>query len=133
MLGLLQELGVADKKILTVINKIDLLPEERGLSRLLTVFPDSIGISVLENRGIDSLLAKIESMLSLGTVSFSVCVPFQAGNLLDEIHRYGVVTQQEYTAEGTKVTGTMEKMAWQKIARQLEKGNATEKEAEEIK
>lgn len=120
VLSLLKELGVADKKILTVINKIDLLPEGQGLNRLLTIFPDSVGISVLTKQGIDCLLAQIEAMLARQTVTFSVCVPFQAGYLLDDIHRYGVVTQLAYTAEGTQVTGTMEKAAWQKISRRLE-------------
>lgn len=120
VLGLLKELGVADKKILTVINKIDLLPEKMGLSRLLTIFPDSVGISVLENRGIDCLLERIDEMLSLQSVAFSVCVPFGAGYLLDDIHRYGAVTQLEYTEKGTVVTGTMEKSCWQKISSSLE-------------
>ncbi|MCI8335704.1 MAG: GTPase HflX [Peptococcaceae bacterium] len=120
VLGLLKELGVADKKILTVVNKIDLLPEEQGLARLLTIFPESMAISVLEKQGLEALLAKIEAMLSLQTVAFSVCVPFQAGALLDEIHRYGTVNSLEYTAEGTKISGTMEKAYWQKISSQLE-------------
>lgn len=119
VLALLKELGVADKKILTVINKIDLLPEGKGLARLLTIFPDSIGISVLEKRGIDDLLERIEAMLSRQTVAFSVCIPFGAGYLLDDIHRYGTVTQLEYTADGTQITGTMEKAAWQKISSRL--------------
>ena len=120
VLGLLKELGVADKKILTVVNKIDFLPEGQGLARLLTIFPESIAISVLEKQGLEALLAKIEAMLSLQMVAFSVCVPFQAGALLDEIHRYGTVNSLEYTAEGTKISGTMEKAAWQKISNQLE-------------
>lgn len=120
VLGLLKELGVADKKILTVINKIDLLSSEQELSRLLTIFPDSVGISVLAERGIDDLLAKIEGTLSRQKVSFSLCIPFQAGNLLDEIHRYGTVTHLAYTAEGTEVMGIMEKADWQKISSRLE-------------
>lgn len=120
VLSLLKELGVADKKILTVINKIDLLPEGKGLARLLTVFPDSIGISVLERQGIDGLLERIEETLFLQMVDFSVCVPFRDGDLLDEIHRNGVVTQIAYTAEGTQVMGTMEKTAWQKISSRLD-------------
>lgn len=121
VLSLLKELGVADKNILTVVNKIDLLPSGNGLQRLLTIFPDSVAISVAEERGITHLLEKMEQMLNQQSVSFSVCVPFSMGYLLDEIHRYGVVEKQEFTAGGTLLEGTMEKEQWRNIQNKLEK------------
>lgn len=119
VLGLLQDLGVADKRILTVVNKIDLLPDTGRLARLLSIFPDSVGISVQEKKGIPELLAKIEQMLALQTVAFSVCLPFAAGRLLDEIHRYASIQKQEFTEAGILLVGTMEKSYWQRIEKLL--------------
>ena len=58
--GVLRELGVADRKMLTVWNKIDRIPD-LDLAR-----DHVIRISALEGRGLDDLLGAVDRLLADG-------------------------------------------------------------------
>jgi GTP-binding protein HflX len=61
--SLLEELGVADRPTILVLNKIDRVESERSLETLLTSRPRVVAISATTGEGIDRLLTTIEAAL----------------------------------------------------------------------
>ena len=67
--GILEEMGLADKPRMLVLNKVDLL-ESRGAESLGNAMndvakrPRTVMISALQGTGIDNLLAELDDMLS---------------------------------------------------------------------
>jgi GTP-binding protein HflX len=61
--SLLEELGVADRPTILVLNKIDRVESERPLESLLTSRPRVVAISATTGEGIDRLLTTIEAAL----------------------------------------------------------------------
>src|SRR6266404_324264 len=93
---ILQELGVADRPKLSVLNKVDLLaPEQRetlvrSLSRLGETGP--VLVSAMTGQGIDDLLRHIDAALPLDpVVTLSLCLPLAEGRTLALIHALGRV------------------------------------------
>src|SRR5258708_5135886 len=93
---ILQELGVADRPKLSVLNKVDLLaPEQRetlvrSLSRLGETGP--VLVSAMTGQGIDDLLRHIDAALPLdAVVTLSLRLPLAEGRTLALIHALGRV------------------------------------------
>jgi GTP-binding protein HflX len=93
---ILQELGVADRPKLRVLNKVDLLtPEQRetldrGLARLGETGP--VLVSAMTGQGIDDLLRHIDAALPLDpVVTLSLRLPLAEGRTLALIHALGRV------------------------------------------
>ncbi len=93
---ILQELGVADRPKLSVLNKVDLLaPEQRetlvrSLSRLGETGP--VLVSAMTGQGIDDLLRHIDAALPLDpVVTLSLRLPLAEGRTLALIHALGRV------------------------------------------
>jgi GTPase len=93
---ILQELGVADRPKLRVLNKVDLLtPEQRetldrGLARVGETGP--VLVSAMTGQGIDDLLRHIDAALPLDpVVTLSLRLPLAEGRTLALIHALGRV------------------------------------------
>src|SRR6202023_664555 len=117
---ILQELGVADRPNLRVLNKVDLLaPEERealvhSLSRLGETSP--VLVSAMTGRGLADLLRHIAPALPLDpVVTLSLRLPLAEGRTLALIHALGRVLHS--TVEDSHMTMDAEVPA--SIARRL--------------
>ena len=93
---ILQELGVADRPKLRVLNKVDLLtPEQREtldrtLSRVRETGP--VLISAMTGQGLDDLLRRVDAALPVDpVVSLSLRLPLAEGRTLALIHALGRV------------------------------------------
>ncbi len=93
---ILQELGVADRPKLRVLNKVDLLNSEqhatlnRGLARSGEAGP--VLVSALTGQGIDDLLRHIDAALPIDpVVTLSLRLPLAEGRTLALIHALGRV------------------------------------------
>ncbi len=98
----LEDLGVADTPMITVLNKMDRL-EDPGDPFL----PDAIWASALDGSGLDSVRAAISTALSAGDVRLTVKIPYTEGRLVDLFHREGTVEETEFTDEATILTGAI--------------------------
>ena len=96
----LEELGAKDKNVLTVFNKIDLLPDRDALNPLRRHFPDALFISTRTGEGIDALLHCMAAQLTGRNVRLDLLLPPDRGDLLGILHRQGQVLSTEYTDEG---------------------------------
>jgi GTP-binding protein HflX len=61
--SLLEELGVGDRPTILVLNKMDRVETERSLDTLIASRPRVVGVSAATGKGMESLLAAIESAL----------------------------------------------------------------------
>ncbi|MGD1996521.1 MAG: GTPase HflX [Anaerolineae bacterium] len=99
----LEEIGATGKPVITVLNKMDLLPDPHRATELLEAFPSSVGISALEGDGVDRLLALVEEMMERKMVSVDLLLPFDRGDLVQMVHQHGMVERVEYTEGGTRI------------------------------
>lgn len=97
---LLASLGCGDRPIIPVMNKCDLCP---GLENVPAI-GGTVRISAKTGEGIDRLLAAIEDALPEKTERVTVLLPFSKAGLAAEIRRDGMVEEEEYVAEGLRVT-----------------------------
>lgn len=95
-LAVLGELGAADKKILTVFNKIDTLPDASTLATLRNGHPDAIFMSVLTGEGQDVLMARMADLLADTMVMVHLHLPHSEGRMVSLIHEHGRVCASKY-------------------------------------
>jgi GTP-binding protein HflX len=91
----LYELGVKDKIILKVWNKID-KPDHLGC-----MDDHSVSISALTGEGISRLKKRIESLLRDNMILVEGLLHYSEGSLVDQIHRQGTVELEEHRHDGT--------------------------------
>ncbi len=99
----LTELGASDKRVLTVFNKIDLLPDETTFNTLRRHFPDALFISTKTGAGLDELLARMGDQLAGLSERVELLLPAERSDLLSSLHRHGQVLSTEYEAGGAHV------------------------------
>lgn len=102
-MAVLEEIGVRDKPIVTVLNKVDLLPDRDALNPLLRHFPDALCISTRTGEGLEELRHRMEDQLAGRNERVELVLPAGRGDLLSSLHRLGQVLSTEYVAEGAKV------------------------------
>ena len=85
-----------------MINKVDLASAE-NLQLLRTHAPDAIVVSARTGAGIDRLKEVIDSRLPRPEVEVRALVPYERGDLLDQVHRGGEFVTTEHTATGTRI------------------------------
>lgn len=103
----LEEIGAADKPVISALNKIDRLPAPDAVFPLMGRFPNSVAISALTGEGLESLLACVEGILETLMVWLDVHIPYELGELVDLFHRRGLIEQEEHTGRGTRIVGRM--------------------------
>jgi GTP-binding protein HflX len=101
----LRGIGATESPVLLALNKIDRLSDPRQVSELVAEFPNSLAISARTGRGIEALLARVESVLDANLVSIRVRLPYQQGELLALMHRQGRVEHEEHGPEGILIEG----------------------------
>jgi GTP-binding protein HflX len=100
--GVLGEIGVADKPMLSVFNKIDRIPRDhlKGLeSRIRNLVPESVFVSAVTPRGLEPLRQALLAQSRSRRPVTEVRVPVTAGKLLAEIHRDAEVLDQRHEGE----------------------------------
>ena len=95
--GVLAELGVTDKPVLHVFNKIDRLEHDELLAmheRVRDKYPDSIFVSALTDGGLEPLMRALVTRVRTMRPVSEVRIPAGNGRLLAELHREGEVIDQ---------------------------------------
>jgi len=100
--NVLNELGVEDKKILLVLNKIDMASEEQieNIKREKEGY-NIIEISALSKINIDELLDAIGKDIPVKLRLCEFLIPYSEGALVSMVHSRGNVIEEEYKGEGT--------------------------------
>lgn len=103
----LDDIGCADIPILTILNKIDLLPHHYDEVKFPDVFKNPIFISATHNIGLDELLQRIEDELFSSYIHIVAFVPYQEGQIISFFHENGNVTGIKNLAEGIEISGQL--------------------------
>lgn len=113
----LRELDAADKPMVTVFNKSDLVKDQYILRKMVADRPDSVYISALEKEGISHLMALLSKTLQSLLVRMSLEVPYNRSDLVSLCYESGKVLKAEYTTEAILVEAEVS----QEIAGRLQK------------
>lgn len=97
--SVLSDIGAVGKPEILVYNKIDLL--ENGSD--LFSSENSVGISVLENVGLNKLLKLIGDVAPGKKKEISVLIPYSMGALVSRLHETQKILSEEYAENGTKI------------------------------
>lgn len=103
----LAEMGAADKPIVRVYNKIDLLDPEDAefLVGEAAQSPNSVAVSALNGDGMQDFVAVVEEALADLLVPIEVEIPYSKGDELNLIHEVGNVETIDYRENGTYIVG----------------------------
>ncbi|MDL2233744.1 GTPase HflX [Ruminococcaceae bacterium OttesenSCG-928-L11] len=101
---LLEDLGVGDTIVLTVLNKADQNP-----SPPLTVGKQTILISAREKTGLEQLLERIAMLLEPSQKRMRLLIPYEKGALIAKIREEGKVLEQEYREDGTELDALVDR------------------------
>lgn len=102
----LNDIGAGEVPELLVINKIDAADDD-ALTTLRSQYPEAVFVSARTGRGMAGLREVMESRLPQPDVEVKALVPYERGDLVDRIHRFGQLTTIEHTAEGTLVVARL--------------------------
>ncbi|MDY4970100.1 MAG: GTPase HflX [Lachnospiraceae bacterium] len=99
----LRELGITDKPVITVFNKMDLVAEDVVCrdSQADAVFR----ISAVSGQGVDKLKEGIVQMLRSRSIFVEKLFPYEKVGKIQLIRQFGQLLTEEYTEDGVRVTG----------------------------
>lgn len=104
--SVLKDLGVEDKKTITVYNKIDKLD--------LDIYPknqeDLVYVSAKKNVNMDKLMNQIQDMLMEDMYKVNLLIPFNRGDVFSSIKDKYVIDSFEYTNEGIVLIVSLNEM-----------------------
>ncbi len=103
----LEELGVADKRRLTVFNKVDLVEDALELRRLARRFPDAVFISARSGDGIAELTARLAAELELELSPVRLLIPHNRYELVALLHRTANIKQEKNSMEGVRIEASV--------------------------
>ena len=111
VMEVLREIGAQDKPSMFVFNKADKLPEaerdnEYVAARMLQG-RDGVVISAKDEQGLKILREKIKGFFNQGQVTLTLCIPYDQGALVTELHNLGKVEAIDYDEQGTLLTVKM--------------------------
>ena len=97
----LKQLGVQDKIMVTVFNKIDQLPEDVILRDFSSDY--QVKISAVTGGGLDTLEELLETILRNQKVYLEKVYPYGEAGKIQLIRKYGQLLSEEYTEDGIAV------------------------------
>ena len=106
----LHDLDITGKPVITAFNKTDLL---NGSERLYDDRADScVKISAKTGHNTQLILDLIDDILQKNRKYVECIIPYSNAKMLDKIHRYGSVLEEEYTEDGICIKAYLPKSAF---------------------
>src|SRR5215210_2852553 len=105
----LAELGLADRPVILVFNKIDAIADAAGFSRRIReLHPGAVITSTMRTDGLSQLKIKLRELERAGRVSVRVRVPLTDGSRLAELYREGEVLSRQENGEAYELVVRLE-------------------------
>jgi GTP-binding protein HflX len=98
----LNAIGAADRPVLLVLNKVDLLDDD-GRRELGFRHPRAVQVSAATGEGLDGLRDAVEARFLSTLRSMDLLVPYEDGGSLSELHELAGEVERTDTAEGVRV------------------------------
>jgi GTP-binding protein HflX len=103
-LGVLKELGADQRRMVTVYNKIDQIPEGRPPGRGRQ---GAVPVSALTGEGFPALLSEFEKMLESRMVTMDLLIPFDRYELVSRLHDQGTIKSEKPVDAGLEVVANV--------------------------
>jgi GTP-binding protein HflX len=103
VMEVLEQLGAADKPIITVFNKADLIKDQYALRELIVQTPNSAYISARTAEGMSHLMDRVVHTLIGLLVDVHLIVPYDRSDLVAQCYEYGRVLKADYKEDGIHV------------------------------
>lgn len=104
----LKELGITDKKMVLVFNKIDTIEPDTLIS-LRKEYTGALFVSASRGIGLGKLQDKLEFLIEEDYVSFSYNVPMSHYKAVAYLHEVGVVDKEQFEGNNVKIEGSSSK------------------------
>ena len=96
---ILQELGSADRPVIPVLNKWDMVENAELAPRVA----NAVKISALSGEGVNELLSVIEDNLPEKTRDVKIVLPFSKSAIGAKLRKEGALISEEYTENGLEI------------------------------
>lgn len=106
-LEVLEDLGIKDKTIITVLNKMDALDKDSEEALNILKFPNAIHISTYSGLGVDELREKVNSILKEINTEIKLLIPLDRWDIIALLKREGNISSEEYHDNGIEVVVTV--------------------------
>jgi len=111
----LGELGLEDKPMITVLNKIDLLDDQAWLSQIKNDFVGAVAISAKNRQNLEQLVARIQEHFSQKMRIMEIIIPHTRMDLVNFCYQEGKVISIEYLQKNIKIKLNLPKILFYKI------------------
>ncbi len=99
----LEELGAADKPVVTVFNKADRVQDQYALRSLVATVPNSVYISAARAEGIPYLMDTIRDTVQTLVEDLCLAIPYSRSDFVALCYEYGRVSSVEYKEDAIYV------------------------------
>ncbi|MFL5490910.1 MAG: GTPase HflX [Gemmatimonadales bacterium] len=114
----LSELGLADRPVLLVFNKIDAVLDATGfIRRVRELHPTAVITSTMRTDGLTPLKERLRELDRAGRVAVQVRVPLAEGARLAELYREGEVLSRDEVGESYEVMVRLEPSKLERLRR----------------
>ena len=103
-LGVLGELGAAEKTIITVFNKID-AADETMISRARHLAPDALFASARTGAGLDLLETRCVELIADTFGATELLVPHDRYDVIARLHEFGDIQEEEHVDGAVRIKG----------------------------
>jgi len=117
----LEELGVQDKPIFTVLNKSDKVPGESERERIKRMFHDPVVISALKEEGLSELKDRIAQFIQKDMEDIEIVLPHKHYAIAKMIREQGTVKREEYGDDGLVISARLPRKVKYSIFKKLKK------------
>jgi GTP-binding protein HflX len=114
----LSELGLADRPVLPVFNKIDAVLDAQGFTRRVReLYPTAVITSTMRTDGLAPLKARLRELERAGRVAVRVRLPLAEGARLAELYREGEVLSRDQVGESYEIMVRLEPSKLERLRR----------------
>lgn len=103
VLEVLEDLGAAEKPIITVFNKVDLVQDTSELRELVVNTENACYLSARTAEGLPQLMDRIVYTLKSLLVEVHLRIPYDRSDLVAQCYEYGRVLKADYKDDGIHV------------------------------
>ncbi|HTI69064.1 MAG TPA: GTPase HflX [Candidatus Limnocylindria bacterium] len=97
--AVLDDIGIHDKPILMVFNKVDRLASPELAAQFCEQFPKAVAVSAKTGQGFEALFSELGAMLRPIRDFLDLAVPHEEQKLIARLHSVGQILEQDYTGE----------------------------------
>ncbi|MBT3377772.1 MAG: GTPase HflX [Lentisphaerae bacterium] len=103
----LGELGAGDKHVMTVLNKIDLLPDPIARRRLQRHFPGSVLVSARTGEGLEELVEALADELGRMLRTIDLFIPHSRYDVVAKLHRTSRIVSERHEDDGIAISAAV--------------------------